>query len=72
MGEVIRLRPLGAGREDAVVEEAPARRLGPRQRARFFFDLACPFSYLGAERVERVLGEVEWIPSASKLLDGQE
>lgn len=31
----------------------------------FFFDLACPFSYLAAERVERMLGDVEWIPSAS-------
>src|SRR5947209_13719758 len=30
----------------------------------FFFDLACPFSYLAAERVERLLGDVEWIPSA--------
>jgi 2-hydroxychromene-2-carboxylate isomerase len=31
----------------------------------FFFDLACPFSYLAAERVERTLGDVDWIPSAS-------
>jgi 2-hydroxychromene-2-carboxylate isomerase len=30
----------------------------------FFFDLACPFSYLAAERVERLLGSIEWIPSA--------
>ncbi len=30
----------------------------------FFFDLACPFSYLAAERVERTLGDVEWIPCA--------
>lgn len=28
----------------------------------FFFDLASPFSYLAAEDVERLLGEVEWIP----------
>ncbi|MBV9918346.1 MAG: DsbA family protein [Solirubrobacterales bacterium] len=28
----------------------------------FFFDLACPFSYLAAERVERILSDVEWIP----------
>ena len=33
----------------------------------FFFDLACPFSYLAAERVERMLGDVEWIPSASLI-----
>ena len=30
----------------------------------FFFDLACPLSYLGSERVERLLGDVEWIPTA--------
>lgn len=31
-------------------------------RPAFYFDLACPFSYLAAERVERVLGDVEWVP----------
>ena len=31
-------------------------------RTAFFFDLACPFSYLAAERVERILGDVEWVP----------
>jgi 2-hydroxychromene-2-carboxylate isomerase len=37
----------------------------------FFFDLACPFSYLAAERVERILGEVEWIPTSVSALDGR-
>ncbi len=37
-------------------------------RPRFYFDLACPFSYLVAERVERVLGDVEWIPVAGNVL----
>jgi len=32
-------------------------------RPAFFYDLACPFSYLAAERVERLLGDVEWIPA---------
>jgi len=32
-------------------------------RPTFFFDLACPLSYLSAERVERMLGDVEWIPA---------
>src|SRR6266567_2814556 len=32
-------------------------------RSTFFFDLSCPFSYLTVERVERTLGEVDWIPS---------
>ncbi len=38
------------------------------ERPAFFFDLACPFSYLAAERVERVVGEVEWVPVASAML----
>jgi 2-hydroxychromene-2-carboxylate isomerase len=33
-------------------------------RSAFFFDLACPFSYLTAERVERTLGDVDWVPCA--------
>jgi 2-hydroxychromene-2-carboxylate isomerase len=37
-------------------------------RPSFFFDLACPFSYLAMERIERVLGDVEWIPAASVAL----
>ncbi len=39
-------------------------------RAAFFYDVACPFSYLVAERVERVLGEVEWVPAPAVGLDG--
>src|SRR5581483_10863209 len=34
----------------------------------FFFDLGCPFSYLAAERVERLLGGVDWIPTSSLAL----
>jgi 2-hydroxychromene-2-carboxylate isomerase len=39
-------------------------------RPAFFFDLACPFSYLASERVERALGEVEWIPVDGLVLRG--
>jgi len=35
----------------------------------FFYDVACPFSYLAAERVERTLGEVEWVPAPAVGLD---
>jgi 2-hydroxychromene-2-carboxylate isomerase len=31
-------------------------------RPLFFFDVSCPLSYLTAERIERKLGEVEWVP----------
>jgi len=37
--------------------------------ARFFFSLDCPFSYLAAERVERALGEIEWVPVLGPLSD---
>lgn len=34
------------------------------QDAAFFFQLSSPFSYLAAERIERMLGEVSWVPCA--------
>ena len=52
-----------------VLTEQLADRARPRADAppAFFFDLACPFCYLAAERVERLLGEVEWVPVAGPL-----
>jgi 2-hydroxychromene-2-carboxylate isomerase len=49
--------------------EQMADRARPRAQARpaFFFDLACPFSYLAAEQVERLFGEVEWVPVTGPL-----
>jgi len=38
-------------------------------RPGFFFDLACPYSYLAAEQVERSMGEVEWIPTRAPGAD---
>lgn len=43
----------------------PAR--GP---AAFFFALDCPFCYLAAERVERALGEIDWVPVLTVPSDG--
>jgi 2-hydroxychromene-2-carboxylate isomerase len=60
MGEVIELKDQLADRS----------RLGGGVRAAFFYDVACPFSYLVGERIERVLGEVEWIPAPAVGLDG--
>jgi 2-hydroxychromene-2-carboxylate isomerase len=53
-----------------VLAERRADRSRPTggSRPSFFFDLSCPFSYLVAERVERVLGDVAWIPTAGTLL----
>ena len=62
MGEVIRL-----------AERREARRTRPRQRparvrAEFLFDLACPFTYLAAERVERAFDDVCWTPASTTAL----
>ncbi len=50
-----------------VLSEWMADRARPRARAgaAFFYDLSCPFSYLAAERVERLLeADIEWVPVA--------
>ncbi len=39
-------------------------------RPTFFFDLACPLSYLAAERVERTLGDARWLPVSTASLAG--
>lgn len=62
MGEVIRL-----------AERRQARRAKPRQRraarrGEFLFDLASPFTYLAAERVERAFDDVTWTPASSMAL----
>jgi 2-hydroxychromene-2-carboxylate isomerase len=63
MGEVIRL----SERREALRR----RTAGPqrvRSRGEFFFDLACPFTYLAAERVERSLDDVVWRAASSEAL----
>ena len=37
-------------------------------RAEFLFDLACPFTYLAAERVDRAFDHVTWTPASSNVL----
>jgi 2-hydroxychromene-2-carboxylate isomerase len=64
MGEVIRL----AERRQARRTRA-RQRVGPA-RAEFLFDLACPFTYLAAERVERAFDHVIWTPASSTVLRG--
>jgi 2-hydroxychromene-2-carboxylate isomerase len=51
--------------------EARRRRTAPRRersRAQFFFDLACPFTYLVAERVECAFDDVTWTPASAAAL----
>ena len=62
MGEVIRL-----------AERRQARRARSRQRpaparAQFLFDLACPFTYLAAERVDRAFDHVKWTAASATAL----
>lgn len=81
MGHLIRLsehrtavspRPRSAGRARTHAGGGPlarVARIGPTPaRPSFFFDLACPFSYLAAERVERLLGAPEWLPVPGSAL----
>ena len=60
MGEVIRLEDRRARRRP----ETP----GEAVRAEFLFDLASPFTYLAAERVDRAFDEVTWTPACSRTL----
>ena len=62
------LRDVSEGMGDLIIlaeRLADSSRPAPNGRSAFFFDLACPFSYLAAERIERILGEVDWIPTAA-------
>src|SRR3954468_4275880 len=61
MGEVIRLDDRRARlRPESVMEDAV--------RAEFLFDLASPFTYLAAERVDRAFDEVTWTPASARTL----
>ena len=61
MGQVIDL----AERREAARRNT--RRREPL-RAQLFFDLACPFSYLASERVERAFHHVTWTPASAETL----
>ena len=70
MGDVIRLAERRAALRDArgaSTRDAP-RRVSAPARAELFFDLRCPFSYLAAERVERVFDDIVWTPASTTAL----
>ena len=62
MGEVDRRRSSGTGAARARARRARGERCA---RASSLFDLACPFTYLAAERVERAFDDVTWTPASS-------
>ena len=47
-----------------------AGRRPPPVRAEFHYDLACPFAYLAAERVERAFDDIIWTASSTTALRG--
>jgi 2-hydroxychromene-2-carboxylate isomerase len=53
-------------REAAARRSQRARRLSPRPT--FYFDLASPYTYLAAERAERMFARLEWLPASSDAL----
>jgi 2-hydroxychromene-2-carboxylate isomerase len=61
MGEVIRLDDRRVRRR----QEVPST---GRVRGEFFFDLASPFTYLAAERVDRAFDAVIWTPACARTL----
>jgi 2-hydroxychromene-2-carboxylate isomerase len=58
----LRSRPAGTGARRTVTRHLPPSPVGSQSTA-FFFELSSPLSYLAAERVERMLGEVMWVPA---------
>ncbi len=61
MGDLIRL-------EDRRARRRPDATAGQTVRAEFFFDLASPFTYLAAERVDRAFDEVTWTAAGASTL----
>jgi 2-hydroxychromene-2-carboxylate isomerase len=72
MGEVISLEErrvaLRARREQRGPERAAHRGVTIPARVELFFDLSCPFSYLVAERAERVFDDILWTPASTTAL----
>jgi 2-hydroxychromene-2-carboxylate isomerase len=62
MGEVIRLAERRQARRNRAGQRVS------RVRGEFFFDLACPFTYLAAERVERAFDDIVWTPASATAL----
>jgi 2-hydroxychromene-2-carboxylate isomerase len=61
LGELISLDQRRAARAAAAAPRA-------RPRASFFFDLASPWTYLAAERVDRLFAEVRWHPALADAI----
>ena len=63
----------GMGIVISLADHRPERRRsagGPRPRVTFAFDLASPWTYLAAERVDRLFVGVNWRPAYADVLPG--
>lgn len=67
MGNVISLDGHREARRSRV---AAARQ--PRPRATLYFDLGSPFTYLAAERADRLFARLEWLPASADALQAAE
>jgi 2-hydroxychromene-2-carboxylate isomerase len=65
MGEVIRLDDRRVRRRLA---ESSTGEVESGVRGEFFFELASPFTYLAAERVDRAFDAVTWTPACARTL----
>ncbi len=65
MGDVFKLADYRSRRAERDRSRVPARGM---VRTEFYFDLASPFTYLGAERVERSFADVTWIPASEAIV----
>ena len=45
---------------------------GVPSRATLYFDLGSPYTYLAAERAERLFARLEWLPASADVLHGSE
>jgi 2-hydroxychromene-2-carboxylate isomerase len=53
---------------DQYRQSAERRRARGRNRPSFYFDLASPYTYLAAERADRMFAGLEWRPASSDAL----
>jgi 2-hydroxychromene-2-carboxylate isomerase len=68
MGDLISLAKIRAGRPEPDAAHGPRARRGPR--VTFFFDLVSPWTYLAAERAERLFASDRWRPATGDAIAG--
>jgi 2-hydroxychromene-2-carboxylate isomerase len=56
---------------DQYRRKAASRRAGARRRPTFYFDLASPYTYLAAERADKMFSGLEWRPASSDALQSR-